>query len=119
MINSHNVLKMYFSQGVFDSKLVHFCANNLYKYERGKSAPIVKGRLRARVKFWENICAPYWVTNTITNGYVIPFNSLLASAQFRNNHSVMDNNVFVSQVIFNNVFVSQVILLSFPATDGN
>ena len=56
-----------------------------------------KGGIRAHVKFWENICVPDWAINTITNGYVISFESLPASAQFRNNHSAMDNNVFVFQ----------------------
>ena len=96
---THCLKDKYFSQGVSDSELVQFYANNLYEYECGKSVPIVKGRLRAHVKFWENICGPDWVINTITNGYVIPFDSLPASAQFRNNHSAMDNNVFVSQAI--------------------
>ena len=79
----------YFSQDIFDSELVHFYANNLYECECGKSVSIVKGRLRAQVKFWENICAPDWVINTITNGYVIPFHSLPASAQFCNNHALI------------------------------
>ena len=96
---THCLKDKYFSQGVPDSELVQFYANNLYEYERGKSVPIVKGRLRAHVKFWENICAPDWVINTITNGYVIPFDSLPTSAQLHNNHSAMDNNVFVSQAI--------------------
>ena len=89
----------YFSQGVSDSELFHFYANNLNECECGKSVPIVKGRLRAHVKFWENTCAPDWIINTITNGYVIPFDLLPASAHFRNNHSAMDNNVFVSLAI--------------------
>ena len=96
---THCLKDKYFSQGVSDSELVQFYANNLYEYECGKSVPIVKGRLRAHVKFWEKICAPDWVINTITNGYVIPFDSLPASAQFRNNHSAMDNNAFVLQAI--------------------
>ena len=99
-MSSHNVLKRsIFHKVRSDSELIHFYANNLYEYECGKSVPIVKGRLRAHVKFWENICAPDWVIYTITNGYMIPFDSLPASAQFCNNHSAMDNIVFVSQAI--------------------
>ena len=106
----------YISQGVYDSELVNFYANNLYEYECGKSVPIVKERLRAHVRFWENICAPDCVINTISNGYVIPFDSLPTSAQFRNNHSAMENNVFVSQAISDLLKLGLIVELPQPPT---
>ena len=70
---THCLKNKYFSQGIYDSELVQFYANNLYKYECGESVPIVKGRLRAHVRFWENICAPDWVINTYLLQTVVGF----------------------------------------------
>lgn len=82
-----------------DLDLIKFYADNLYEYESGKSLPIVKGRLKAHVTFWESISAPLWILNTIKHGYVITFSSLPTSVHLPNNKSAMTNSSFVSEAI--------------------
>ena len=56
-----------------DNCSLSFYKQNLYEYEQGTAAAVVKGRLRAHSPFWVEIGAPPWVLETIRSGYVIPF----------------------------------------------
>ncbi|XP_041466113.1 uncharacterized protein LOC121416719 [Lytechinus variegatus] len=50
-----------------------FYLRNYYEYEQGNSEPLVKGRLKASVKFWKSIDAPQFVIDVIEQGYKLPF----------------------------------------------
>ena len=59
-----------------DNSSLAFYIQNLYEYEQGIAAAVVKGRLRAHLLFCGEIGAPPWVLETIRSGYVIPFETI-------------------------------------------
>lgn len=59
----------------------------------------VKGRLRSHISFWHSIGASKFVIDTLSKGYVLPFNSTPQRAYFRNNKSAFDHCVFVKTAI--------------------
>ena len=56
-----------------DNSSLVFYKQNLYEYEQGTAAAVVKGRLRVHLLFWAEIGAPPWVIETIRSGYVVSF----------------------------------------------
>ena len=87
------------SDKFIDDHLVDYYRNNLYEYEQGTSVPIVKGRLRAHLRFWIQLGASHWVLNIIKHGYFIPFLSMPPSVVLPNNKSARVNSAFVSEAV--------------------
>lgn len=59
-----------------DNSSLAFCKQNLYEYKQRTDAAVVKGRLRAHLLFWVEIGADPWVLETVSSGYVIPFETI-------------------------------------------
>ena len=78
-----------------DNSSLAFYKQNLYEYEQGTAAAVVKGRLRAHLPFWVEIGAPPWVLETIRSGYVIPFESIPPGVCLSNNRSALEHGDFV------------------------
>ena len=72
-----------------------FHKQNLYEYEQGTAAAVVKGRLRAHLPFWVEIGAPPWVLETIRPGYVISFECIPPGVCLSNNRSAIEHGGFV------------------------
>ena len=72
-----------------DNSSLAFYKQNLYEYEQGTTAVVVKGRLRAHVPFWVEIGAPPWVIETIRSGYLIPFETINPGVCLSNNRSAL------------------------------
>ena len=83
----------------FDTSSLAFYRQNLFEYEQGVAVAVVKGRLKAHLQFWVHIGAPPWVLETISSGYVIPFESMPQSVCLSNNRSALDHHDFVSSAI--------------------
>ena len=82
-----------------DNSSLAFYKQNLYEYEQGTAAAVVKGRLRAHLPFWVEIGAPPWVLETIRSGYVIPFESIPPGVCLSNNRSALEHADFVSSAV--------------------
>ena len=83
-----------------DSSSLAFYKQNLYEYEQGIAAAVVKGRLRAHLPFWVEIGAPPWVLETaIRSGYVIPFETIPPGVCCCNNRSALEHGDFVSSAV--------------------
>ena len=72
-----------------DNSSLAFYKQNLYEYEQGTAAVVVKGRLRAHLLFWVEIGAPPWVLETIRSGYVVPFETITPGVCLSNNRSAL------------------------------
>ena len=72
---------------------------NLSEYEQGESEICVKGRLKRRLHFWQEIGVDENVLDIIENGYKIPFISTPKPAEFKNNKPALLNHSFVSDSI--------------------
>ena len=64
-------LKTLMEDKFIDNSSLEFCKQNLYEYEQGTAAAVVKGRLRAHLPFWVEIGAPPWVLETIRSGLLV------------------------------------------------
>ena len=82
-----------------DNSSLAFYKQNLYEYEQGTTAVVVKGRLRAHLPFWVEIGAPPWVLETIRSGYVIPFETIPPGVCLSNNRSALEHGDFVSPAV--------------------
>ena len=82
-----------------DNSSLAFYIQNLYEYEQGIAATVVKGRLRAHLLFWVEIGAPPWVLETIRSGYVIPFETIPPGVCLCNNRSALEHGDFVSSAV--------------------
>ena len=71
----------------------------MYEYDVGNARAVVKGRLKAYIRFWQDIGAPQWVLDTIRHGYVIPFTSLPTRILLDSYRSAYRNSDFVSEAI--------------------
>ena len=83
----------------FTDNSLAFYKQNLYEYEQGTAAAVVKGRLRAHLLFWVEIGAPPWVIETIRSGYVIPFETIPPGVCLSNNRSALEHGDFVSSAV--------------------
>ena len=83
----------------FTDNSLEFYILNLYEYEQGTAAAVVKGRLRAHLLFWVEIRAPPWVIKTIRSGYVIPFETIPPGVCLSNNRSALEHGDFVSSAV--------------------
>ena len=89
---------------LMEDKFIDICSlsfykQNLYEYEQGTAAAVVKGRLRAHLPFWVEIGAPPWVLETIRSGYVIPFATIPPGVCLSNNRSALEHSDFVSSAV--------------------
>ena len=84
---------------LIDNSSLAFYKQNLYEYEQGTAAAVVKGRLRAHLPFWVEIGAPPWVLETIRSGYIIPFESIPPGICLSNNRSALEHGDFVSSAV--------------------
>ena len=82
-----------------DNSSLAFYKQNLYEYEQGTAAAVVKGRLRAHLPFWVEIGAPPWVLETIRSGYVFPLESIPPGVCLSNNRSALEHGDFVSSAV--------------------
>ena len=82
-----------------DNCSLSFYKQNLYEYEQGIAAAVVKGRLRAHLPFWVEIEAPPGVLETIRSGYVIPFETIPPGVCLSNNRSALEHSDFVSSAV--------------------
>ena len=82
-----------------DNSSLAFYKQNLYEYEQGTAAAVVKGRLRAHLPFWVEIGAPPWVLETIRSGYVIPFESIPPGVCLSNKRSALEHGDFVCDLL--------------------
>ena len=82
-----------------DNSSLAFYKQNLYEYEKGIAAAVVKGRLRAHLPFWVEIGAPPWVLETIRSCYVIPFETIPLGVCLCNNRSALEHGDFVSSAV--------------------
>ena len=90
--------------GVFQgSSLVDFdYGRNLFEFEQNSALPVLKGRLRSCLSYWHTIGAiflAFFVIDTISFGYRIPFISTPCQARFSNNQSALNNASFVESAI--------------------
>lgn len=70
-----------------------------FEYEQNDSPPVMRGRLRANVKYWQHINANSFILDTIKNGYRIPLKETPPSAMLTNNTSAIENSEFVESAI--------------------
>ena len=82
-----------------DNSSLAFYKQNLYEYEKGTTAVVVKGRLRAHLPFGVEIGAPPWVLETIRSGYVIPFETIPPGICLSNNRSALEHGEFFSSAV--------------------
>ena len=61
--------------------------------------PDVKGRLKEKISFWEEICASSWVLSISRDGYALPFISEPEPKVFQNSVSASRNKEFVTNEI--------------------
>ena len=60
----------------------------------------VKGRLRSRVEYWEEVvAAPSPIVSIIRQGYILPFVSVPEGRYFTNQESALDQAAFVTQAV--------------------
>lgn len=71
----------------------------VFEYEQNDSPPVLRGRLKAHVKFWEHINANRFIIDTIYNGYRIPFKETPARSMSPNNKSAIEHSEFVESAI--------------------
>ena len=96
---------MYFSNSEFlrerdSSLLVDFDYDqNLFEYEQNSASPLLKGRLKTKLKYWHTSGASNFVIDTIKFGYRILFISTPCRALFHNNKSALENASFVESAI--------------------
>ena len=76
-----------------------FYDRNFYEYEVCNARAVVKGRLKAHIRCWQDIGAPQWVLDTIRHGYVIPFKLLPTNVLLDNIRSAYRNSDLVSEAI--------------------
>ena len=63
------------------------------------SPVVVKGRLRANLKFWQDIGASKWIIDIISLGYCLPFVQEPDKNIFKNHASALRDSDFVSKEI--------------------
>ena len=82
----------------------YFSVNSKIEYLKGKESSYfnpeldsacVKGRLKKRWKFWEQLGANKFIVNLLKNGYKMPFMSIPTYKNTKNNASALDNESFV------------------------
>ena len=61
--------------------------------------PIIQGRLRERLAFWETLQPPPMVLDIVKGGYILPFFTLPTPAEFKNHASAVREGVFVKETI--------------------
>ena len=82
-----------------DNSSLAFYKQNMYEYEQGITAAVVKGRLRGLLPFRVESGAPAWVLETIRSGYVIPFESIPPGVWLSNNRLALEHDDFVSSAV--------------------
>lgn len=70
-----------------------------FEYEQNESPPTLRGRLRAHIKFWENINTNNFILDTIRCGYRIPFKDTPLRSVSANNKSAFEHSEFVESAI--------------------
>ena len=59
----------------------------------------VKGRLKKRWLFWEQLGANKFIVNVIREGYKLNFESIPSEKYFKNNQSALNNVEFVNETL--------------------
>lgn len=83
----------------FSTDVDHVMQDSPVEFVENSKIMKVKGRLRQHVKFWQSIGTSQFILDTISRGYIIPFLSTPASAQFPNNKSSLEHADFVKVAI--------------------
>ena len=90
-------LKVKYFNSLINQQDFEFCENDKRK---GDNLPIiVKGKLKANVRYWEDIGANKTILNVIRDGYMIPLVTTPERASFKNNKSALRNKNFVDEAI--------------------
>lgn len=79
----------------------------------------VKGRLRKRLVFWEQLGANNFVLDTIKNGYKLPFLHIPKESYKTNNKTAIENSVFVSNTINELINSGSIVEVPFKPTIVN
>ena len=67
-----------------------FYVRNYVNYILGNEEPIIVGRLRAHLSFWESINAPDWILSIVKDGFTVPFYKLPPPIYLPNNKSSLN-----------------------------
>jgi len=86
----------YFS---FNSKLEFLKQKETLYFNPELDSDCVKGRLKKRWKFWEQLGANKFIVNLLKEGYKMPFISPPTYKNMKNNKSAYDNEIFVSATV--------------------
>ena len=70
-----------------------------FEYEQGKDQKFKKGSLRSNIYFWKEIEASEFILDVVENGYKLPFQSVQAQKEFKNNKSSLIHSDFVTASI--------------------
>ena len=82
-----------------DLAQVHICSEQ-YEFQKSSSTQVnVKGNLKKHLRFWKDVGAPQFILNVIESGYKLPFTSIPASVNIRNNRSARLHAQFVEDAI--------------------
>ena len=84
-----------------------------FEYEQHDPPPILKGRLKAHISFWESINANRFLVDLIRSGYRFPFVDTPVSRYFPNNTATFDHQQFVTSAITELVNNSAVVEVDF------
>lgn len=70
-----------------------------FEYEQSENPPTLRGRMRAHIKFWEDINANSFILDVIRHGYKIPFKETPLASMSPNNKSALEHSEFVESAI--------------------
>ena len=67
--------------------------NNYVLFHLGKAEPIIKHRIRAHAKFWEEITSLPWLLDVVKNGVDLPFSTEPPCIMLPNNKSAVTKDI--------------------------
>ena len=73
--------------------------HDVFEYEQNVTPPILKGRLKGHLPYWESIYANRFIIDIIHFGYRIPFIETPIRACLANNKSALEHSEFVETAI--------------------